>query len=169
MNRLLLLLSVLLLSSFTMPDEQKFTHSGVSFNIPTGWKITDQEEMEGTGYYLSCEKEGENSSGIVTVTWVNDSSDLEATVEAYSSAIKDNYILKKANPKFSPTVKRRFNGRAAIGMDYTMTLSKIPHEGHIYCFYGKGKTITVMVQEALEDKAVNKPGIDEIVASLISE
>jgi hypothetical protein len=169
MKRLLLLLPVLLLLSFSTPEGQKFSNSGVSFNIPAGWKITEQEDIEGKGYYLSCEKDGENSSGLVTITWVNDSTDLKATAVAYGNALKENFKLKKADTKLTPAVKRTFNGRSAMGMDYTLMLSNILHEGHIYCFYGNEKTITVMVQEAVEDKAVNKSGIQEILSSLTSE
>jgi hypothetical protein len=169
MKRLVLLLPVILLFSFAAPNEEKFTNSGVSFTVPDGWKITEQEDLDGKGYYLSCEKDGANSSGLVTISWVNDSTDLKELATTYGNAVKENFILKSANPKMSPVVSRTFNGHPATGMDYTMKMATIPHEGHIYCFYGNGKTITVMVQEAVEDKAANKPGIAQITSSLVSE
>jgi hypothetical protein len=168
MKRLLLILPVVMLLSFAAPGGGRFDKGGVSFTIPDGWKITEEENIEGKGYYLSCEKEGENSSGLVTVTWVNDSMDLESTAESYGEEIKKNYILKQADPSFKPLLLTSFNGMAATKIDYAVTLMNVPHEGHIYSFYGNGKTITVLIQEAVEDKAVNKAGIQEISRTLVS-
>jgi hypothetical protein len=169
MKRLLLLVPVLMLLSFAPVEGGRFDKSGVSFNVPEGWKITEEEDLEGKGYYLSCEKEGANSSGLVTVSWVNDITDLTETAGQYAAAVKENFILKKAEPKLKPVASTSFNGMTAASIDYTLVMETVPHEGHIYCFHGKGKTITVMVQEAVEDKAVNKAGIQEITRSLVSE
>lgn len=168
MKKLLFCLPLLLLLSFAPAESGKFDRSGVSFSIPTGWKITEEQDLEGKGYYLSCEKEGANSSGLVTVSWVNDSLDLDAMTGQYSEALAANFTEQKADPKLGPIVSRTFNGMEARGFDYTMNIQGIAHEGHVYCFFGKDKTINVMVQEAVEDKAANKAGIAEITASLKS-
>lgn len=164
MKRLLILFLPLLLS-FAPPAGSRFDKSGVSFTVPDDWKITEEEDIEGKGYYLACEKTGANSSGLVTVTWVNDSMDLAAMAGSYGSELKKNFVLKKADPKLDPVSRTSFNGMEAMGMKYTLKLLGVAHRGHIYCFYGKGKTITVMVQEALEDVAANEPGIREITGS----
>ena len=55
---------------------QTFNKQAVSFTIPEGWTLTEEEDFDGKGYYLSIEKDGELSSGLVTISWLNDSADL---------------------------------------------------------------------------------------------
>jgi hypothetical protein len=166
MTRLLFrTLPVFILFSFTPGGEEKFDKAGISFTIPAEWKITDEEDLEGQGYYLACEKEGANSSGLVTVTTLNGKKDLEETATGYAEGLKENFTAKNAPPKMSAAKTASFNGIPCQQIDYSMTLISIPHEGRIYSFYCGNKTVTVLVQEAVEDKNVNKPGIEKIISS----
>lgn len=169
MKKVFQVLIIPFLLSFAPPYGEVFNKSGVYFKVPDGWKITDEEDFDGKGYYLSCEKNGANSSGLVTVSWVNDSTDLTSTAENYAAELKKNYILKTANPIMKPVKQTTFNGKKAMAIAYMMTLANLPHEGHIYSFYGNHKTITVMMQEALEDHAENRAGFEEITKTLASK
>jgi hypothetical protein len=158
-----LLVCYLLICSFRDPD--KFNNGGVSFSIPAGWEITDQEDLDGAGYYLSCEKTGVNASGLVTVSWVNEERSLAEIAVAYADNLTENFVAKKADPKMSAQQKSTYNNIPAVKMGYTMKLMGTSFHGTIYCFHLCDKTITVLVQEADEDVKENKAGIHEIEGS----
>jgi hypothetical protein len=165
MKNLFRVLPLVLLFSFVPREETLFNKAGISFTVPDEWKITEEEDLDGQGYYLACEKEGANSSGLVTISTINARNDLAETANQYAEALKKNFTAKNGNPKMSAAKAAVFNGIAAKSVDYTLTLSGIAHEGRIYCFYCGQKTVTVMVQEALEDKELNKAGIEKITSS----
>jgi hypothetical protein len=165
MKNLFRFLPLVLLFSFVPRAETPFNKAGISFTVPNEWKITEEEDLDGQGYYLACEKEGANSSGLVTISIINERKDLEETANQYAEALKTNFTAKKANPTMSAAKAAVFNGIASKSVDYTLTLLEIPHEGRIYSFYCGQKTVTVMVQEAVEDKEVNKAGIAKITSS----
>lgn len=50
---------------------ENFFKDGVSFTCPSNWSVTEQEDLDGVGYYLSVEKTGLNASGLLTITWIN--------------------------------------------------------------------------------------------------
>jgi len=57
-----LLIGFLLICSFKAAET--FSRSGISFNIPNDWTITELEKLDEESYYLSCEKSGSNASGL---------------------------------------------------------------------------------------------------------
>jgi len=74
---LILIASIFLfITSCSESKPAKFERDGVLITSPTGWEITDQESIDDQGYYLSIEKDGFDSSGIVTMTWINGEIDL---------------------------------------------------------------------------------------------
>ena len=76
-NAALLLLFLFITFSCKESIETKFEKDGVSLTCPQGWKITDQENFDDEGYYLSIEKDGFDSSGLFSITWVNINLDLD--------------------------------------------------------------------------------------------
>lgn len=163
-NALLILIPISLLFSCSSPPskEVKFDKSGVAFTCPDGWKITEEDSLDGDGYYLACEKDGLVSSGLFTLTWVNDTVALEEMMEVYQDELKNNVIFKNTNISFSAASDGKFNTYPAIISTYELTLLGDKTEGTMYCFYGNGKTIGLVKQQSLEDDSKNKKGFEII-------
>lgn len=170
-NLLIILIPIsLLFSCSSAPSiETKFEKSGVSFTCPDGWKITEEDGLDGDGYYLACEKDGVISSGLFTLTWVNDTVPLEEMMEVYQDELKNNVIFKNTNIKFSPSTEGEFNNYQTLQSSYNLTLLGDKTEGTMYCFYGNGKTIGLVKQQSLEDDSKNKQGFEIIETSFISK
>jgi hypothetical protein len=161
-NLLLLIICSFLFACVESPETQ-YEKNGISFTVPAGWKITEEENIEGKGYYLSCEKEGLSQSGLVMITFLNDSFPLEDMVESHKTNFKENYIFKHADVSFTSNKETTFNGSACVSSEYNLTLLKVPHHGIINCFYGNGKTISIVIQAALEDSVSTNKGINRII------
>ena len=162
-NLFLLLLVATLLTSCSSPShETKFSREGISFTCPEGWKITDAEDINGQGYNLSCEKDGWDASGLVTIVWVNGTLELDEFLNIHKKEFENNTILKYSNMHFENAVDTMFNSIDARAMPYTLSLAGVKHQGIIFCFYGNAKTIGVVKQGTLEDKTANKAGFTAI-------
>lgn len=170
-NLLFILVPLTLLFSCSSPSspEARFDRSGVSFTCPAGWKITEEDSLDGDGYYLACEKDGVISSGLFTLTWVNDTVALEEMMEIYQDELKNNVIFKNTNIQFSPSTEGKFNNYDALVSTYGLTLLGDKTEGTMYCFYGNGKTIGLVNQQSLEDDSKNKKGFEIIETTFTSK
>ncbi len=145
--------------------ERKFDKHDVAFTCPTGWKITEEDSMDGEGYYLSCEMDGLTSSALLTMSWVNDTIDLDAMLELYKEELKNNEIFKRTNITFEAIEDGTYNGKPARVANYRLTLLSDETEGSLYCFYGSMKTFALVKQQSTEDDAKNKKGFELIESS----
>jgi len=135
-----------------------FQKDGVSLKIPQGWKITDEDAFDDFGYYLAIEKDGFDSSGLMTITWVKDSLDLKTSVTAQQNEMRDISVYEKANLKFESIASGSFNGITTSDSNFTMSMMGVDHIGEIQSFYERGKTFTILKQEAVEDVSDNASG-----------
>ena len=147
----------------------EFDKDGVSFSGPAGWKISDEENFDNMGYYLSIEKDGFDSSGLITITWVNDSLELQDYIKMYQDELRNNPIYTSSNLNFEPIILNKYNTIDSKSSSYTMSLLGVKHEGIIHSFYGKNKSIILLEQEAIEDRAENESGFDQIETSFSLE
>jgi len=171
MRKISVLLTLPFLFLITLPaTAQSFDKQGVSFTVPDGWKITEEEDLNGKGYYLSCEKEGKNASGIVTIRWINDTVSTSNMVDQYINGLRQNFAEKNAKRMLfgtpEPAKVSNFNG---VSADFSFSLMDIQHRGQIGSFHASGKTFTILMQEATEDIAENKPGFAAIMSSFSCE
>ncbi len=165
------ILMVLILSVFISCNESpevKFERDGISLICPKGWNIADEENIDDEGYYISIEKDGFSSSGIITITWVNDNKDLYSYLDAFKENLKSNIIYKNSNLSFEPVIENEFNSMSSISSTYKVSIIGMEHEGIIHIFYKNDKTIAVLKQEAVEDKIKNKTGFEIIERSFTS-
>src|ERR1700740_156337 len=109
-------------SAFINPG--KFDAQGITFSYPTDWKITGQEDL-GAGYYVSCEKEGSNSSGLVTVTWVNQKSDLSQLTNQYKDALVKQFDKQGATANFGSMKDGMYAGKKCRQVEYTAKVMTI--------------------------------------------
>ena len=164
MKNLLLVLFVL---SFTSCQDQqsepsKFNKQGVSFTVPAGWSVTEEEPIEGGGYYLAVEKNGFDSSGMLTITWFPGELGEGEGVTIQQDEMRNNAIYKKVNLVFEPIAKGDFNGIPTFSSKYKMNLMMLPHTGTLGHFYVDGRTFLFMKQEAVEDSSTNKRGFESL-------
>jgi hypothetical protein len=166
MRNIIFILSILGLAfSCTEATETKFEREGVSLTCPKGWKITEQENIEDQGFYLSMEKEGLDASGLVSISWVNNELALEDWLDIYREELANNIIYKNSNLTFSDPYEAEYNGLPSQAMTFTVSIIGLKHEGIVHAFYGADKTIAVLRQEAIEDSAENKEGFASIESS----
>jgi len=144
--------------------EYKFNNNGVALTSPKGWSIVDEEGFD-TGYYLCIEKDGFNSSGVISFSWVNDSLNIEDYIENYKTEIKNNIVYKNSNLVFEPIIKNKFNNIESYSTKFKFSLLNLDHEGIIHSFIKEGKTYIIFKQEAIEDKNKNRLGFKEIEES----
>jgi len=147
-------------------SEMEFEKDGISFTSPASWKITDQETMSNNaGYFLSVERDGFSSSGLLTLTWVYDSLDLSYWLDLYKEGFMAQFVYKNSDLIFEAPVSDVFNNYNTIAVNYTVSILGVEHEGLIHVFHGYNKTIAIVKQEAIEDKDNNRVGFDIIEQS----
>ena len=158
-----------ILTGCQQSPETKFARDGISLTCPAGWKITDEDTIEGNGYCISIEKDGLNSSGLLSVSWFTDSVDPSAYMDAYMEEMKNNVIYKSSNINFEDYAESQFKNNPSLSVKYNMSLISVAHTGIIHILYAHGKTITILRQEAIEDLDKNKDGFELLEQSFAIE
>ena len=102
------LLIAFLFAACQPPVDTAFEHEGVSFTIPAGWYISEQETNEGGGYGLSVEKKGLDASALFNVSWFADTVDQAFLMSFYQESLRDNGITEFADLSFSDLEKTSF-------------------------------------------------------------
>lgn len=139
-----------------------FKKDGVVFTCPSGWSITDEDSLEGLGNYLSIEKDGFNSSGIMTVTWLYNEISPEDVIAEYQVEMANNIIYKNSSLSFSNPFKNKFKNYDVISVRFTMKLVGMKHQGIISAFNYGGRSYCIFKQEANEDGIKNEDGFNVI-------
>jgi hypothetical protein len=161
----LCLSALLFLSAFVSVSAQSFSREGVSFSFPSDWKVTEEENLGDGAYYLSCEKNGSDASGLLTVTWMK-GGEMKTVINTYLTNIKKDLTAKGASAfTMEEPGAAVFGSYRGMASSYSFTVGGIPHSGRIYSFLSGGRTFTMIVQEALEDHAKNMEGFAKIEQS----
>jgi hypothetical protein len=137
-----------------------FLRDGISFTYPSGWSITEQEDLDGAGYYLSVEKTGFDASGLLTLTWINGVLDSRDYLEIIQEEYKNQKLLN--NLEFQSARDDSFNGIQSISCDFKFNTLGVEHSGVIYVFVRGENTYSIIKQEAIEDISKNKQGFELI-------
>ena len=111
----------------TVSPPSTFSKHGVSFSVPAGWKVTDEESFGEGIYYLSVEKAGFDSSGLITILWIPGEMDLTEGIESHREELRSNPMLKLSPPKFGEIHSCDFQGNQAETSTYTMSLLSLIH------------------------------------------
>ena len=152
-------------ASFSPRPDESYNKNGISFTMPDDWKITDEERDDQT-FSMSCEKKGENASGIVTIVWIDVEMTAEALMDIFvaqtEKTLTDNNY---SGIKLSDPAKAKLGAYDAVKVRYMFSTANLPHTGYLYTFMACGKPMCVSIQEADEDHAVNKAGFEKITSS----
>jgi hypothetical protein len=136
---------------------------GVSFICPTGWEVSSKED-EGDYQIITVEKKGFNSSGIVTITLLDEEYELKDLIQIYRNSIEEQSIY--SNLKFYKQTGGTYGQYKGLVCKYTASVLYLPHKGSIYVFNTKGKSVCIIQQEAIEDSVMNKSGFEKLAESL---
>lgn len=142
------------------PD-QHFSDYGLTFDFAGDWSITEQEVFDG-GFYLSCERKGMKSSGLVTISYIGFIMEEIDMISLIQNEMKSNPLYQSSDLIFVNQMDTLFNGYRCLQSDYEVGVMGIPHRGSIYCFITCEKTFSVLFQEAIEDEDVNSYGFDKV-------
>ena len=176
MKRQLLILSLLCLIISCKKNEKhkvevnnnevpknKFESDIFSFNFPKDWKITDNEKIEEGIYYLAVEKNGFDSSGLMTIISFKELIDLDEAININIEEFKNNSMVNNLN--IDAIKDSKFNGITARSLSFEFETLGIRHDGVLYAFSSNNNSIVILSQEALEDKKANSNGFDIIEKS----
>lgn len=131
----------------------------LSFTCPAGWTVSEQEDY-GDSKYLSIEKKGFTSSGIVMITYANEEFELTDYLDIHKESYKEQKIF--SNIAFNKVKDAPYGQYEGITTDYKVSVMSVAHVGRMYVFHANGKTICVTEQEAVEDSTKNKAGFNKI-------
>ncbi len=140
-----------------------FDEYGISFSYPTDWHITENSDADDT-QFISVEKEGIESSGMVAMQTLNKIYDIDSFVDAYRDSMANNDVFDDL--EFSSVTSGAYGHYSCDTFSYSMSVMGIPHHGRIYIIDDSDRYVIIMEQEADEDRAVNATGFDAIRTSL---
>ncbi len=161
---LLALFSVILLSSCkkTADADTTFDQFGISFTCPDGWTVTEAEDND-SYYNIYVEKDGSNSSGIVTIVLWNNEIEPTKVLEIMQEQLQGQKIF--LNTKMGESNNGKYGKYEDLTSNYKMNVQTLPHEGIFHIFVENGKTVCITEQYATEDLKVSKPGFEKIKES----
>lgn len=155
------IICILLIITFSCESNGgQFSKGGVSFSYAPGWSITDQEEINDGGYYLSIEKDGFEESGLITVTYLEDSLELYSYMQLLQINYQDEMHFE--DHKFNTIREGEFNGIDCISSKFTFNALGLEYKGVLYVLVSENKTFSLLFQEAIEDTSINKEGFKTV-------
>jgi hypothetical protein len=144
-------------------SNNRFENNVFSFNFSDDWKITDTEKIEEGVYYMAVEKNGFDSSGLMTIVSFEELIDLDESIILNIEELQSNVVLR--NFKFEPIKNDQFNGIASRSARFVFNTLGIKHEGFVCAFSSDNNSVVIIKQEALEDKKINQEGFETIEKS----
>ena len=142
---------------------------GIYFSIPGNWNVTDQEKINETDFYLSIEKNGINSSGLISVsTYPNDGTP-EQILKAYQQAFKQQKIYKNSDILFHRIEKVIFGQYESNKSRFNRSILGLKHMGSINLIQHNDKNYIILIQEAVEDMSKNDTGFRMFEESFLIE
>lgn len=141
-------------------SKTKFENNVLAFNYPKDWTITDSETIEKGIHYLAIEKEGLNSSGIMTIISFEDLIDLDDSIMMNIEELQNNSLIQNLN--FDTIKDSQFNTITSRALHFDFSTIGIKQEGMIYAFSNTSNSVVILKQEALEDIKENSDGFNTI-------
>lgn len=141
-----------------------YNKAGITFNHPADWKITESEQDE-LGVFIACEKVGDNESGIVIMTILDDNNfDTKDMITGYLQDLTaDSLFLDFTATPIEPA---KYNTIDAIAANYVVTDEGYLYNGRAYGFKMCGKAILLIEQSSADDAEESTIGFNAIRQSL---
>ncbi len=171
-NLILLLILSVTTSCLRLPEKKKdkgvpniVDRDSYTFSHPGDWEVTEEELVEEGAYYMSIEKKGFESSGLMTITAFDYDIDLDALVNLNLEELQSNKLFR--NFTASQITEDTFNTVTAKSATYHFRIIGMDHEGEIIVFQHQGKTYSILKQGANEDEKDNEEGFAMIEGSFV--
>lgn len=143
-------------------SDKEYKKNGFSFIVPAGWKISS-EHADKRVSDLMCEKSGLLSSGLISITSINDSLDQDSEIKEYVNSYRSSLIFLGT---FSvEPLNGLFHTYSGKAVSFHTRPSIATQQGKIYCFYACNKTFTITIIQAQKDSLSNYAAIEKIVNS----
>lgn len=149
-----------LLTAFVTACDTPETHiqrEEVTFTIPKGWKIKQENTEDKNNYWVSLQKNGFFNENYIEISVENSEVDLQK----WLNDIK-NHILKEHTPisdeeklHFSDIYHDEFNGKHAFTIDYTLVKHKKQYKSRIFTFHANKKSFCVLRFDVLNEITSN--------------
>lgn len=163
-----ILFIVIIISLFSCSSDSKienFNNAGISFDYPSNWRVIEEGETEGGGYYIALQKRGRDSN-IVTIDQRKGRIDLKDFLNNFKNTIGESAMYGNLN--FKEVKQDSFKNNAASSVEYDAQLMGENFKGIIYCFYTvSGNTLFIIRQTG--DKVIDDSDFNIIVESFRTE
>jgi len=137
-------------------EDLNYLRDGISFTMTDTWKVIANDSIGNNAYYFSAERTGLKSTGIITVTWVNEIKNPLETLIYHQQTMKNANIYRNPGIEFSSVITENFAGLKVESCRYTTIVKEQKLDGTIYCFNSTKKTITIFFQTGLNDQRINQ-------------
>lgn len=122
-------------------------HGGVSFDYPETWKM-EIENLGEESYHIICEKKGDDSQEIVTITAEKPEKNVAEKMKAVLDGMRKQKVY--ANMHTQPLENTTDYGFDEVLCRFTTDFSGVKYFGKIYVFAAAGKTFTILMQDEEE-------------------
>ncbi len=157
--RIFLILAISLIDrniSVARGKETSFNRDGISFSIAKDWSIISNDSVGINAYYVSAERSGARSTGLLTVTWLNEVKSPLETIRMHQKTMKASNIYRNPGIEFTSVIPDKFAGYKCQSCLYTTIVKEQKLDGVIYCFTSAQKTITIFFQTGHGDIKINQ-------------
>jgi hypothetical protein len=154
----LLLFSLLLLPEAKGKEKVKefnYLRNGVSFSLPSTWKIISDESLPDKGNYISAESTGKKSTGLFTLVTINEEQKPAKALLVHMQNMKESDLYKETGIEFTAIEAATFGSMEGRKLHYESIVKGTKISGTIYCFNCSEKTYLVFMQTGLKDKKSN--------------
>jgi len=162
MKRVFIILLVFCFSCAEQKDIQVDIY-GISFTCPSGWKVTEKEDYEDT-WYISIEKKGFSSSGLVNISFTKEDYELDEYLQIFQESFLNQKVIR--NLVFQEAKEEYYGQYKGIVSTYNFVTLSVKHDGKMYVFHENGITMCIIHQGAVEDREKNLRGFEIIEKSL---
>jgi hypothetical protein len=157
---------LLLLLSVGAFAQRRSEHMGVKFKVPSGWKVGNEQPDKNAIYY-SCEKQGDNESGMISFVLIGREFDLNSFLVLCMQNIENSAGMNDGrNFTWKDTADVKLDEFMAKKVSYAVTYDSLAFSGSVVVFKGCGNMVMINPQGADEDKAKNEKGFETILGTV---
>jgi len=144
-----------------------FQKDGISFWYPKDWYISEEDYDEEMDYHsVTIEKEGTESSGIVSISWINVDFELIEWMDIYTNLLTNQPFYIESKIKLEDLNEGKYNDENCKTLKFNFELDNEKYTGVIYGFQKSNKTISILTQSSISEEEINKLGFEKIENSL---
>lgn len=142
--------------------EFNYLRNGVSFSLPSSWRIIADETLPDKSTYFSAESTGKKTTGLFTLVSINDVQKPAKALLVNMQNMKESDLYKDSGIEFTAFEPARFGSMEGQKHHYESIVKGTKIAGTIYCFNCSDKTYLLFMQSGLHDRKNNLKAFDLI-------